>query len=105
MPHARGLPFGWPPVAQASLVVVFRLVGPHVGEHVLAHERMHVAFRMAVWCRGGLRERPAVPAAGLGVPFALAFDPVDGPIVGDPVPVVGQTTRGVDATEPVRVRW
>ena len=106
MPHARHLPFGRVAVAQTALVVVFRLVRPHIVQDVLADQRMHVPFRMPFRHGSGLGSGGfPIAAAGLGVPFALAFDPVDGPIVGDPVPVVGQTTRGVDATEPVRVRW
>ena len=41
---------------------------------------------------------------GFGVPFAVAFDLGDGPVVGDLVPVVGETARGIDTAKPERVR-
>lgn len=100
----RHLPFGWLAVAQASLVVVFVLVWPHVVQDMLADKRMHVTFRMTFRHRGRLGHGPTVTLMGFGVPFALAFDLGDGPVVGDLVPVVGETARGIDTAKPERVR-
>ena len=102
--HACELPFGWMPGSQASLVVVFRLVWPHVVQDVFAHERVHVAFRVVVRYGCGLGDGLAVAGPGFRVAFALVFELADGPVVGDLIPVVGQSAGGVDATEPVRVR-
>ena len=71
---------------------------------MLADQRMHVTFRMTFRHRGRLGHGPTVTLMGFGVPFALAFDLGDGPVVGDLVPVVGETARGIDTAEPERVR-
>ena len=102
--HACEMPFGWMPGSQAALVVVFRLVWLHVVQDVFAHERVHVAFRVVVRYGCGLGDGLAVAGSGFRVAFALVFELADGPVVGDLIPVVGQSAGGVDATEPVRVR-
>ena len=85
-------------------MVVFVLVWPHVVQDMLADKRMHVTFRMTFRHRGRLGHGPTVTLMGFGVPFALAFDLGDGPVVGDLVPVVGETARGIDTAKPERVR-
>ena len=102
--HACEMPFGWLPRSKAALVVVFRLVWLHVVQDVFAHERVHVAVRVAVRYGRGLGDGLAAAGPGFRVAFALVFELADGPVVGDLIPVVGQSAGGVDATEPVRVR-
>lgn len=98
--HACEMPFGWLPRSKAALVVVFRLVWLHVVQDVFAHERVHVAFRVVVRYGCGLGDGLAAAGPGFRVAFALVFELADGPVVGDLIPVVGQSAGGVDATEP-----
>ena len=61
-------------------------------------------FRVVVRYGCGLGDGLAAAGPGFRVAFALVFELADGPVVGDLIPVVGQSAGGVDATEPVRVR-
>ena len=96
--HACELPFGWMPGSQASLVVVLRLVWLHVVQDVFAPERVHVTFRVVVRYGCGLGDGLAVAGPGFRVTFALVFELADGPVVGDLIPVVGQSAGGDGAS-------